>query len=165
MKVSAERAQSSNLSQFVSRSSHAGDAAALSWFTGFTRTKTGNFIAEFFLAKKSSDVVLAARINLYKSDRTTKPGCNWTWGIQITDGPRRMIMEKPAFSNLFFAGPHEAAISVRDDLHGGGYFLTQPPRTSITATIAREQAIVERVAEAEDRAYKVKPARTRIIDT
>jgi hypothetical protein len=142
-----------------------GDGTELGWFNGFVRTKTGNYVASFFLAKKLSDVVITARITLFKSDRTTRPGHIWTWSIQIVDGPRRMIMEKPAYSNLYFEGPHDAAISVRDDLKGGGYTPTQPPRSSIIDALAKEQVIVERITAAEDKVFQVKPPRTRIIDT
>jgi hypothetical protein len=129
------------------------DATLLGWFNGFTRAKTGNFVGSFFLAKKSSDIVITARINLFKSDRTTRPGHPWTWAIQITDGPRRMVMEKPGYSNLYFEGPHEAAVSVRDDLRAGGYATTQPPRSSLIDAIGREQAVVERAVAAEEKAF------------
>jgi hypothetical protein len=142
-----------------------GDGTELGWFNGFVRTKTGNYVASFFLGKKASDIVITARINLFKSDRTTRPGCLWTWSIQIVDGPRRMIMEKPAYSNLYFEGPHEAAVSVRDDLKGGGYTPTQPSRSSIIDALAKEQVIVERVIVAEDRKFTVKQRPARTVDT
>jgi hypothetical protein len=142
-----------------------GDITLLGWFNGFNRTSTGNFVGEFFLAKKASDIVISARINLFKSDRTTIPGRPWTWGIQVTDGPRRMIMEKPGYSNLYFENPHEAAISVRDDLKAGGYVPTQPSRSSLITELASEHRIADRVAAAEDKVFARKPARTRIIDT
>ncbi len=142
-----------------------GDASLLGWFNGFTRTKAGNYIGSFFLTKKASDIVLSVRVNIFKSDRTTIPGCPWTWAIQITDGPRRMVMEKPSYSNLYFAGPHEAAVSVKDDLRAGGYAQTQPARSSLIAAIAKEQDVVERVLAAEDAVFQVKPPRTRVIDT
>jgi hypothetical protein len=145
--------------------SHQGDATVAIWLNGFTRTKTGNYVGSFFLGKKSSDIVITARINIFKSDRTTRPNCHWTWAIQITDGPRRMVMEAMAYSNLYFEGPQEAAIHVRDDLRAGGYTPTQPPRSSLVAAIAKEQHIAERIAEAEDRSFARKPARTRVIDT
>jgi hypothetical protein len=165
--VSVEHTQTRTLAQSMRGRilGDRGDAALTGWFKGFTRTRTGNFVGEFFLAKKSSDVVIMARINLFKSDRTTRPGCPWTWSIQITDGPRRMIMEMPAYSNLYFEGPHEAAISVRDDLRGGGYIPAQPARSSVVTEIARKQIVVDRVAAAEDRAFPQKSVRTRIIDT
>jgi hypothetical protein len=142
-----------------------GDITLLGWFNGFMRSSTGNFVGEFFLAKKASDITISARINLFRSDRTTRPGCPWTWGIQIVDGPRRMVMERPSYSNLYFAGPHEAAISVRDDLKAGGYTPTQPSRSSIITELAKEHRIAERVAAAEDRVFARKPPRTRVIDT
>jgi hypothetical protein len=147
-----------------------GDGTELGWFNGFARTKTGNYVASFFLTKKATvmpphDIVITVRINLFKSDRTTRPGHIWTWSIQITDGPRRMIMEKPAYSNLYFEGPHDAAISVRDDLKAGGYTPTQPTRSSIVDAIAKEQVIVERVSAAEDRVFTVRQRPTRIVDT
>jgi hypothetical protein len=167
VEVSVEPAQVRTLSHSVRGRiiSDQGDKALSGWFNGFTRTKTGNYIGEFFLAKKASDVVISARINIFKSDRTTQPGCPWTWGIQIIDGPRRMVMEKPAYSNLYFAGPHEAAISVRDDLRGGGYAPTQPERSSLITALVKEHAITERVQAAEDRSFVRGPKRTRIIDT
>ena len=142
-----------------------GDASLLGWFNGFTRTSTGNYVGSFFLAKKSSDIVITARVNLFKSDRTTRPGHPWTWSIQIVDGPRRMVMERPSYSNLYFEGPHEAAVSVKEDLQAGGYAQTQPARSSIIAAIAKEQGIEERVLAAEAKVFQVKPPRTRVIDT
>jgi hypothetical protein len=167
MEVTAEPAQIRTLGHSTRARiiSDLGDGTELGWFNGFVRTKTENFVASFFLAKKASDIVITARINLFKSDRTTKPGCLWTWSIEITDGPRRMIMEKPAYSNLYFENPYEAAISVRDDLKAGGYTPTQPPRSSIIEALAKEQIIVERIIAAEDKVFTVKPPRTRIIDT
>lgn len=142
------------------------DTALISWFNGFVPTKAGNYVGSFFLSKKLSDIVIEVRINIFQSDRTTKPGCPWTWSIQITDGPRRMVMERPAYSNLYFKEAHEAAISVREDLRGGGYVPTQPERSSIIAAISQEQSIVERITAAEDRASVRRPAkRTRVIDT
>jgi hypothetical protein len=164
---SAELAQSRTLAQSPRGRAvgDQGDPALLGWFNGFNRSKSGNFVGSFYLAKKASEVVITVRINLFRSDRTTRPGCPWTWAIQIVDGPRRMVMEQPGYSNLYFEGPHEAAISVRDDLQAGGYAPTQPPRSSLVAAIAKEQDIVERVAAAEDRSFVRKPARTRVIDT
>ena len=142
------------------------DAGLVSWFNGFVPTNTGNFVGSFFLAKNSSDIVISVRINIFQSDRSTKPGCHWTWSIQILDGPRRMVMERPAYSNLYFAEAHEAAISVRDDLRGGGYAPTQPKRSSIIETMAQEQSAVERITAAEELASVRRPApRTRVIDT
>jgi hypothetical protein len=132
---------------------------------GFTRSKSGNYVGSFFLAKKSSDITIMARINIFQSDRTTKPGCPWTWSIQVVEGPRNMVMEQPGYSNFYFARPHEAAINVQDDLHAGGYVPTEPRRSPVIATIAGKQAVAERVATAEDRASIRRPERTRVIDT
>jgi hypothetical protein len=76
-----------------------------------------------------------------------------------------MVMEKPSYSNFYFEGPHEAAVSVKDDLRAGGYTLTQPARSPLIEAIAKEQVIAERVIAAEDRSFARRPARTRIIDT
>lgn len=167
MEVYAEPAQSRTLAQCMKGHviSDLGDGTELGWFNGFTRIKNGNYIGSFFLAKKLSDIVIAARVNIFQSNRTTRPGCPWTWSIQITDGPRRMVMEKPSYSNLYFEGPHEAAVNVRDDLRAGGYTPTQPSRSSLIEAIAKEQVIAERVITAEDRKFTLKQRPTRTVDT
>jgi hypothetical protein len=142
-----------------------GDKALLGWFNGFSRSGSGNFVGSFFLAKQASDIVIEARVFIFKSDRTTRPGFEWTWSIQVIGGPRRMVMDKPVYSNLYFADPYSAAISARDDLRGGGYTPTQPKQSSVVAAIAQKQDTVERLAAAEDRAFVRKPARMRVIDT
>lgn len=142
-----------------------GDETLLSWFNGFARSAKGNYVGTFHLGKRSSDLEIEARIFVFRSDRSTRPGCPWTWSIQIVSGPRRMVMEQPVYSNFYFEGPHEAAMSVRDDLKGSGYVPKQPKRSAIVATIAQQQVIAERVIAAEDRKFIRKPSRTRVIDT
>jgi hypothetical protein len=167
LEVSTEPAQSRTLGQSVRARiiSDLGDGTELGWFTGFRNTKAGNFIGSFFLAKKASDIVIKAQIILFKSDRTIRPGCPWTWSIQIVDGPRRMVMEQPGYADRYFKGPHEAAIDIRNDLQAGGYTPTQPTRSSIIKEIAKEQVIAERVIAAEDRRFTVKQRPTRTVDT
>jgi hypothetical protein len=167
LEVSVETAQPRTMGQSMRGRifGDQGDATLLSWFNGFARSAKGNYIGSFHLGKKASDLEIEARILVFKSDRSIRPGCPWTWSIQIVGGPRRMVMEQPAYSNLYFEGPHEAAISVRDDLRGGGYVPVQPKRSTAVAAIVKQQVVAERVIAAEDRKFTKKPTRTRVIDT
>lgn len=121
--------------------------AERAWLRAFWETRAGNYAGEFYFAdKKNDERVIKVLLTVFRTDRSPYPGKPWTWSLQVLEGPRRMIMERPQYSNLYFAGPHVAALDVLADLDKAGFVLGQPRQSSVSLLLGEERQKVE-VAE------------------
>lgn len=129
----------------VSRVDPDRPAADVAWLTAFRRTTKGNYAGEFYFEdKKTAALAIKVLLTVFKTDRSPHVGLTWTWSLQVLDGPQRLVMERPQYSNLYFVAPADAAFDVRGDLGAAGFVLGQPRHSSVASLLGAERKRIER---------------------
>jgi hypothetical protein len=136
--------------------------AETAWLRGFWLTQRRNYAGRFHMVDKGNvDRILCVLVTVFHSDRSPIVGAPWTWSLQVIEGPRKMIMERPGYSDLYFKNPLVAALDILEDLDEAGFVPGQPRESAVAGLLRAKRA----EAEAEEVTVTRQNTRLRVVDT